>query len=106
MTMEKEKDIQFSQSNALTSSRYDFSKIEKNVIYHIIRKVRHDYVEGTMQRDLFDNMYVYISSADLAQITDEQHTKEARAALRSLRHKDIEMENAAGNWLNVRLYPE
>lgn len=99
--MEKENDIQLSQSNALTSSRYDFSKIEKNVIYHIIRKVRHDYVEGSMQRDLFDNMYVYINSADLAQITDEQHTKEARTALRSLRHKDIEMEDAAGNWLNV-----
>lgn len=99
--MEKENDIQLSQSNALTSSRYDFSKIEKNVIYHIIRKVRHDYVEGSMQRDLFNNMYVYINSADLAQITDEQHTKEARAALRSLRHKDIEMEDASGNWLNV-----
>lgn len=99
--MEEKKDIQLSQSNALTSSRYDFSKLEKNVIYHIIRKVRHDYVEGTMQRDLFDNMYVYINSSDLAQITDEQHTKEARAALRSLRHKDIEMEDEQGNWLNV-----
>lgn len=99
--MEQEKDIQIAQSNALTSSRYDFSKIEKNVIYHIIRKVRHDYVEGTMQRDLFENMYVYIDAADLAQITDEKHTQEARAALRSLRHKDIEMEDAAGNWLNV-----
>ena len=99
--MEEKKDVQLSQSNALTSSRYDFSKIEKNVIYHIIRKVRHDYVEGTMQRDLWNNMYVYINSADLAQITDEQHTKEARAALRSLRHKDIEMEDEEGNWLNV-----
>ena len=99
--MKKEKDIQLAQSNALTSSRYDFSKIEKNVIYNIIRKVRHDYVEGSMQRDLFDNMYVHLTSADLAQITDEQHTNEARAALRSLRHKDIEIEDAAGNWLNV-----
>lgn len=99
--MEEKKDVQLSQSNALTSSRYDFSKIEKNVIYHIIRKVRHDYVEGTMQRDLWNNMYVYINSTDLAQITDEQHTKEARAALRSLRHKDIEMEDEEGNWLNV-----
>lgn len=98
--MEKEKDIMLSQSNALTSSRYDFSKIEKNVIYHIIRKVRHDYIEGTMQQDLWANMYVYINAADLAQVAGETHTADARKALRALRHKDIEIEDKAGNWLN------
>ena len=101
LIIDEPKGITLSQSNALTGSRYDFSKTEKNVIYHIIRKVRQDYIEGTVQRDLFQNMYVYINSSDLAQITDEQHTKEARAALRSLRHKDIEMEDEDGNWLNV-----
>ena len=35
-----------SQDNALTQSRYDFSPTEKNVLYRIIQKVRHDYVEG------------------------------------------------------------
>lgn len=97
----EEKDITLSQSNALTQSRYDFSRIEKNVVYHIIQKVRQDYVEGTMQRDLFENMYVYINVADLVRVTDKDHTKEARAALRSLRHKDIEIEDEKGNWLNV-----
>lgn len=102
MSQEKEKkEIILAQSNALTNSRYDFSKIEKNVIYHIIRKVRQDYVEGTMQRDLFENLHVYINASELSQITDEKHTKEARAALRALRHKDIEMEDEKGNWLNV-----
>lgn len=99
--MEEAKDITLSQSNALTNSRYDFSKIEKNVIYHIIRKVRHDYVEGSMQRDLFENMYVYINASELSKITDEKHTREAKTALRTLRHRDIEMEDAEGNWLNT-----
>ena len=51
-----QKDELIAQSNALTSSRYNFSPTEKNVIYHIIKKVRQDYIEGTMQRDLWDNM--------------------------------------------------
>lgn len=89
------------QSNALTSSRYDFSPTEKKVLYRIIQKVRHDYVEGTMIHDLWDNMYVYIDSSDLSQIADENHTERARAALRSLRHKDVEIKDSEGNWLNV-----
>ena len=90
-----------SQSNALTSSRYDFSPTEKNVLYRIIQRVRHDYVDGTMQHDLWDNQIVRINSADLAQIADADHTARARKALRDLRKKDIEIEDEAGNWLNV-----
>ena len=98
--MEKKNEI-ISQSNALTSSRYNFSPTEKNVIYHIIKKVRQDYIEGTMQRDLWDNMYVTIDSSDLSRIADTDHTERARKALRDLRHKDIEIEDEEGNWLNV-----
>ena len=96
-----QKDELIAQSNALTSSRYNFSPTEKNVIYHIIKKVRQDYIEGTMQRDLWDNMYVTIDSADLSRIADSDHTERARKALRDLRHKDIEIEDENGNWLNV-----
>ena len=97
---QNEKHEVINQSNALTQSRYDFSKIEKNVIYHIIQKVRHDYIEGSMQRDLWENFYVTINASDLAKVAGEKHTKEARAALRSLRLKDIEMEDKEGNWFN------
>lgn len=100
LIMEQKNEL-IAQSNALTSSRYNFSPTEKNVIYHIIRKVRKDYVEGTMQRDLWNNMYVTIDSADLAKIADADHTERARKALRDLRHKDIEIEDENGNWLNV-----
>ena len=98
--MEKKNEI-ISQSNALTSSRYNFSPTEKNVIYHIIKKVRQDYIEGTMQHDLWNNMYVTIDSADLSRIADSDHTERARKALRDLRHKDIEIEDEEGNWLNT-----
>lgn len=99
--MESKKDELIAQSNALTSSRYDFSPTEKKVLYRIIQRVRHDYVEGTMRRDLWNNMYVYIDSSDLSQIADEDHTERARQALRDLRHKDIEIRDNEGNWLNV-----
>lgn len=99
--MEEKKNELISQSNALTSSRYDFSPTEKNVLYRIIQRVRHDYVEGTIQHDLWDNLIIYINSVDLSQIADENHTKRARKALRDLRHKDIEIEDENGNWLNV-----
>ena len=99
--MEQKKSDLIAQSNALTSSRYDFSPTEKRVLYHIIAKVRHDYVEGTMQRDLWNNMYVYINSSDLSTIADADHTERARQALRDLRHKDVEIKDDEGNWLNV-----
>ena len=99
--MEQKKNELIAQSNALTSSRYDFSPTEKKVLYRIIQKVRHDYVEGTMQRDLWNNMYVYINSSDFSQISDKDHTERARQALRDLRHKDIEIKDDEGNWLNV-----
>lgn len=101
MAKEKNNKITVSQSNALTSSRYDFSRMEKNVLYQIIHKVREDYIEGTIRRDLWQNMYVNILHEDLVQVADKDHTAEARKALRSLRHKDIEIEDEDGNWLNV-----
>ena len=98
--MESKNEVTLCQSNALTESRYNFSKIEKNVIYHIIKKVRHDYVEGSTQCDLFENTHVIIPTSELVQIVDKDHTAYVRKALRSLRHKDFEMEDKEGNWLH------
>lgn len=96
-----ENEITLCQSNMLTESRYSFSRIEKKCIYLVISKVRQDYVEGTMQKDLFDNMRIEINSSDLALIAGEDNTKHAKDALRALRHRDIEMEDKEGNWLNT-----
>ena len=89
------------QANALTSGRYDFSPTEKNVFYKIAQKVRNTYVEGTMIEKGWQNLIVKLNSADFAKIADENHTQRAKKALRSLRHRDIEIEDAEGNWLNV-----
>lgn len=98
--MANQNDTKLIQSNALTSSRYDFSKIEKNVIYHIIKKIQGDYVEGTVQDGLFENVYVTIPASELSKIVDKDHTAYVKKALRALRHKDIEMEDAEGNWIH------
>lgn len=100
--MEKRNEM-ISQSNALTNARYDFSKIEKNVIYRIIQRVRHDYIEGAVQDGLFENMYVTIPEKDLVDAVNEgqRHTKIARSALRSLRAKTMDIEDKEGNWLHT-----
>ena len=94
--MEQKNEL-ISQSNILTESRYDFDPIGKRCIYAIIQKVRKDYIEG--ESSLFNNMHVKLPTASLLQIVDEKHTKQAKEALKRLRKRDIEIEDAQGNWL-------
>lgn len=91
------------QANALTLSRYNFSKTEKNVLYFLLKKVRQEYIEGSMERQKWEDYLVKIPVSAFAKILDENHTADARKALRSLRHKDFEVEDEEGNWLNVGL---
>lgn len=93
----EQKEGLISQSNILTESRYDFDPIEKRCIYAIIQKVRKDYIDG--ESSLFNNMHVQLPTASLLQIVDEKHTKQAKEALKRLRKRDIEIEDAQGNWL-------
>lgn len=92
--MEEKREIR--QANAITQSRYDFSKIQKNAFYKIIEKV-----SKSPQADLFGNLIVEIYPKDLAEITDREHTRKAWLALRELRHKDIDIEKEDGTLLNV-----
>lgn len=89
------------QSNAITESRYDFSRIEKNALYCIIRQVRNEYVEQPHEQKTYSNMQIHISEDVLCEIAGEHHRKDAREALISLRHRDITIEDNNGNWLNV-----
>lgn len=84
------------QANAITQSRYDFNRIQKNVFYKIIEKVNH-----SLQEDLFGNLSVEFYKRDFGEITDPDHTREAWNALRELRHKDIDIVEENGNLLNV-----
>ena len=54
--MDKKNEL-IAQSNALTSSRYDFSPTEKNVLYHDINKASHSSNPGTIPCDHRANRY-------------------------------------------------
>lgn len=95
-------EITLSQANALTESRYDFTKIEKNCMFMIIEKVRRDYIEKpTSENNRFDNLHVKFPASVLGDITDKYHKKEAHEALTNLRKRDVEMNYANGSWTNT-----
>ena len=68
---EDKKEIMLRQANPMTEGRYDFSKIEKNAYYCVVRQVRKDYIEDGKKE--FDNMVIDIPEACLDEITDNDH---------------------------------
>ena len=95
---EEKKEIMLRQANPLTESRYDFSKIEKNAYYCVVRQVRKDYIEDGKKE--FDNMVVEIPESCLEEIADKTHKDDAREALINLRKKDINIDKEDGSWFN------
>ena len=95
MTEEK-KEIMLRQGNPMTEGRYDFSKIEKNAYYCVVRQVRKDYIEDGKKE--FDNMVVEIPESCLEEIADKTHKEDAREAIKNLHKKTIELEDEDGNW--------
>lgn len=89
------------QANVLTESRYDFNRLEKNALYCIIGQVRKDYIETPCEQKVYTNMLVHIEENVLSEIADAAHRKDAKAALISLRHRDITIDYPDGSWLNV-----
>lgn len=98
--MDKDKQL-ISQDNALTESRYDFSRYEKNALYVVISNIRKNYIEDPNFNGVYDNMIVAITPKELGFITDKKHIKEAKEALMNLRHKDITFEKEDGSWYNT-----
>ena len=88
------------QSNVFTTCRCNYSRTERNVLYVIIKKVRQQYIEGTMKNGNWNNFYVELNSNQFSKITDVNHTAKARAALMSLCEKKIKFIDANGNWVN------
>lgn len=88
------------QANALTESRYDFNRLEKNALYCIIRQVHRDYVGIPREQKEYTNMHVILPESVLAEIADSKHIKEAREALINLRHRDITIVEP-DYWLNI-----
>ena len=99
MATEERNEVLLRQGNPLTESRYKFTPTEKNAFYVVIKNVRKFYIEREPPYTEFETMRGKRTSKDLNLIRDEDHTKEAKKALRSLRDKTIEMEDKEGNWL-------
>jgi plasmid replication initiation protein len=93
--------VTIAQANALTESRYDFNRLEKNALYCIIGQVRKEYIEGPHEQMSYSNMRLDIQESILAEIADESHRSYAKAALINLRHRDITIEDKDGNWMNT-----
>ena len=88
------------QANVLTESRYDFNRLEKNALYHIIMQLRKDYIETSSEQKSYSNMRVQLPEYILADIADERHIKEAREALINLRKRAITIITKE-TWTNV-----
>lgn len=100
--MEKKMDM-ICQTNALTNARYNFTAMEKNVLYVITKKIRENYEDGSMPdaNSNWQNFYVILYPSDFARIADENHTTRAKETLVKLRSKTIEIEDDEGNWLCI-----
>jgi plasmid replication initiation protein len=85
------------QDNKLTTSKQDFTPIEKRCLYYVIKEVRRLYVEkdvkegDTVYQNLFSDMYLKLKSEQLQQLADE--VKDVYNALKRLVDKKIEIDN-------------
>ena len=88
------------QSNAITESRNDYNRLEKNTLYRIIEEVRKNYIETDERPETYQNLHVIISEKLLSDIAGVHHKEDAKEALINLRHRDITIEKEDGSWFN------
>ena len=100
------KNVMISQANALTLSRYDFSRVEKNVLYVIFQQVRHEYVEGSMPEGRWKNLIVHISIEQFGKVAGEKHANYAWKSLQELGRKEVEFKDKEGipTWTHLLNY--
>lgn len=94
------------QSNALTEGRYDYSLIEKRIMYGIIVKCREKYIidvasgefsgqeqemQVSGQKDLFNDLVVFLKMDDLKKA--DANTSRVYDAAKRMRAKTIEINN-------------
>jgi len=100
------KNVMISQANALTLSRYDFSRVEKNVLYVIFQQVRHEYVEGSMPEGRWKNLIVHITIEQFGKVAGEKHANYAWKSLQELGRKEVEFIDKEGipTWTHLLNY--
>ncbi len=79
------------QSNTITQARYEFTKIEKRIIYRIIKEIRKQYVTGELQSNLFNELVVCLSFKDLQEVSE--NTQLVYKSIRTLKNRSYEFDN-------------
>ena len=79
------------QSNTITQARYEFTKIEKRIIYRIIKEIRKQYVTGELQSNLFNELVVCLTFKDLQEVSE--NTQLVYKSIRTLKNRSYEFDN-------------
>lgn len=86
------------QSNIITQARYEFTKIEKRVIYKIIKEIRKKYVTGELQSNLFNELIITLTFKDLQEVSE--NWKLVYKSIRTLKNRYYEFDDDE-RWLIV-----
>lgn len=99
--MEKmEKGNMVLQTNIITTARYEYSAIEKRIVYYIIKHIQSNM--GT-ESTLFGDPYIRIPIKEL--VTND-HYLQVKIASKSLRQKSFEINYKNGDWIETGLINE
>lgn len=79
------------QSNTITQARYEFTKIEKRIIYRIIKEIRKKYVIGELQSNLFNELVVFLTFKDLQEVSE--NTQLVYKSIKTLKNRFYEFDN-------------
>ena len=88
------------QPNAITSARYEYSVIEKRIVFHIIKHIQKNM--GT-DSTLFGDNYIRMSLKEL--VTNDNYAQVKNAA-KALRQKSFEINYPNGDWVETGLINE
>lgn len=86
------------QSNTITQARYEFTKIEKRIIYRIIKEIRKKYVTGELQSNLFNELVLSLTFKDLQEVSE--NTQLVYKSIRTLKNRFYEFDNDE-EWLII-----
>jgi len=91
------KPVKIIQSNFITSAKYEYSAIEKRIIYHIIGRIQQK-MGVNMDETLFGDLFMKIPISEIAK--GKNHFLVRKASI-SLQQKVFSIDKGNGGWLNV-----
>lgn len=85
--LKRKESVMLEQANVITRSRYDFTAVEKNVLYIVIDKIQALYKLGKLDKDLFGMTELVFQKDEL--LIAGKNYREVLDACRSLRKKEL-----------------